>query len=111
MDRLKQQQQYVTELIKRFASYKPALGDIEMQAVTDHEHGHYQVMSVGWDDDERVHDCVIHIDLKDGKVWIQHNATDVDIAEELIEQGLAKSEIVLGMHPHQLRQYTGYAAN
>lgn len=111
MDRVKQQQKYVTELIQRFASYKPALGDIEMQAITDHEHGHYQVMSVGWDNNERVHDCVMHIDLKDGKVWIQHNATDVDIAEELLEQGLSKSEIVLGMHPSKLRQYTGYAVN
>jgi len=111
MDRIKQQQKSVTELITRFASYKPAFGDVEMQAITDHEHGHYQVMSIGWEKEERVHDCVMHIDIKDGKIWIQHNATDVDIAEELVEQGLSKAEIVLAMHPTRLRAYTGYAVN
>ena len=111
MDRIKQQQASVTELITRFASYKPAFGDVEMQAITDHEHGHYQVMSIGWKKEERVHDCVMHIDIKDGKIWIQHNATDVDIAEELVEQGLSKAEIVLAMHPTRLRAYTGYAVN
>lgn len=111
MDRMKQQQESVTELITRFASYKPAFGDVEMQAITDHEHGHYQVMSIGWEKEERVHDCVMHIDIKDGKIWIQHNATDVDIAEELVEQGLSKAEIVLAMHPTRLRAYTGYAVN
>ena len=111
MDRMKQQQESVTQLITRFASYKPAFGDVEMQAITDHEHGHYQVMSIGWEKDERVHDCVMHLDIKDGKIWIQHNATDVDIAEELVEQGLSKAEIVLAMHPTRLRPYTGYAVN
>ena len=53
MDRMKQQQESVTQLITRFASYKPAFGDVEMQAITDHEHGHYQVMSIGWEKDER----------------------------------------------------------
>ena len=111
MDRIKEQQSRVIELINRFASYKPAFGDIETQAVIDTPNGHYQVMNVGWEHDERVHDCIMHIDLKDGKVWIQSNATDVDIAEELIENGLAKDEIVLAMHPIRLRKYTGYAVN
>ena len=111
MDRVKEQQQRVIELINRFANIKPALGNIENQAVIDTQHNHYQVMSVGWDKDERVHDCIMHIDLKDGKVWIQSNATDVDIAEELLEEGLTKEEIVLAMHPLHLRKYTGYAVN
>ncbi|MEZ4727007.1 MAG: element excision factor XisI family protein [Caldilineaceae bacterium] len=43
------------------------------------------------------------------KILIQHNATDVDIAEELVDAGVSKDQIVLAMHPASLREYTGYA--
>lgn len=109
MDRIERLRKPVTDLINQWASYQPSHGDIENEAVTDHEHGHYHIMSVGWEGDERIHYCVIHIDIKDDKVWIQHNATDVDIAEDLVDAGVPKDKIVLAMHPMSLREYTGYA--
>lgn len=109
MDRVEELRKPVVELIERFAGYKPAYGEIENEAVFDYEHGHYHVMSLGWEGNERVHYCVMHLDIKDGKIWIQHNATDVDIAEELVDAGVPKDKIVLAMHPASLREYTGYA--
>ncbi|MEZ4710176.1 MAG: XisI protein [Caldilineaceae bacterium] len=99
MDRVEELRKPVVELIERFAGYKPAYGEIENEAVFDYEHGHYHVMSLGWEGNERVHYCVMHLDIKDGKIWIQHNATDVDIAEELVDAGVPKDKIVLAMHP------------
>lgn len=33
---------------------------------------------------------------------------DVDIAQELLEIGIKKEDIVLGLHPPYKRPYTGY---
>ena len=44
------------------------------------------------------------------KVWIQCNWTELDVAEELMEQGVERNDIVLGFIPENERKYTGYAA-
>ena len=112
MDRVNEYRRYAEDLINYYASIKPANGDFDMQAVTDHEHDHYQVMVVGWDrNNKRVHDCMIHIDIKNNKIWIQENATDVDIANKLVEWGVPKADIVLAFHPPYKRPYTGFAIN
>jgi hypothetical protein len=51
----------------------------------------------------------MHFDIKDDKIWIQCNFTDVDIAQELMELGIPREDIVLGFHPAYLRPYTDYA--
>ena len=52
--------------------------------------------------------CFIHIDIKDGKIWIQRNMTEADLAQELVEMGVAQEDIVLGLHPPYKRPLTGY---
>lgn len=42
------------------------------------------------------------------KVWIQRNMTETDIAAEFVAMGIAKEDIVLGLHPPYKRPYTGY---
>jgi XisI protein len=51
----------------------------------------------------------IHLDIKDGKIWIQRNMTGADLAQELVEMGVPKEDIVLGLQPLYKRPYTGYA--
>jgi hypothetical protein len=51
---------------------------------------------------------VIHIDIKDGKVWLQQNLIDQDPVEELVKMGVAKENIILGLHPPYKRPYTEY---
>lgn len=65
-------------------------------------------MDVGWEGLKRVYNCFIHIDIKNGKVWIQRNMTEVDLDMALMELGVPKEDIVLGLHPAYKRPYTGY---
>jgi hypothetical protein len=88
MDQLDRYRAIVRRLIEEYASYKPAYGDIRTEAVVDREHDHYEVMQVGWDGDRRVHGSVIHIDIRDGKVWIEYNGTDARLGEELVAAGV-----------------------
>ena len=53
--------------------------------------------------------CPMHFDIIDGKIWIQRNMTEIDVAEALIEQGVSKSDIVLGFLSPKMREYSDYA--
>ncbi|MGB8703205.1 MAG: XisI protein [Thermosynechococcaceae cyanobacterium] len=99
----------IKQLLEEYATYKPAYGDIEIQTVFDLEHDHYQVVAVGWNNKERIYGCSIHLDIKDEKVWIQVNNTELDIGQDLVNRGIPKADIVIGFQPPYLRQVSGYA--
>jgi hypothetical protein len=67
-------------------------------------------MYTGWEKYYRVHGSVLHIDIRNGKVWIQHDGIEGGVAEELVEAGIPRDHIVLAFQPPSLRQYTEYAA-
>ena len=79
------------------------------EVVFDRTRDRYLWMDVGWDKDRRVHGCLVHIDLIDGKIWIQRDGTEDGIAADLERAGIPKEDIVLGFRPPELRPYTGYA--
>lgn len=99
----------IKKLLEQYAMYKPSYGEIEIQTVFDIEHDHYQVVAIGWNKKERIYGCSIHIDIKDEKIWIQVNNTELDVAQDLVEKGISKTEIVIGFQPPYLRQHSGYA--
>jgi hypothetical protein len=53
----------------------------------------------------------LHLDIIDGKIWIQQDGTEIGTANELVELGVSKQDIVLGFDPPNLRQYTDFAMN
>src|SRR3954452_2641256 len=108
MDRVEKYRQCVRQLVERYAGYKPSYGDVRAEAIIDAERDHYEVVHVGWEGRKRVHGSVIHIDVRDGKVWIEYNGTDRRIAEELVETGIPKQDVVLGFYPPEKRPLSGY---
>ncbi len=66
-------------------------------------------MYVGWENRCRVYGCVIHVDVKDGKIWIQHDGTEIGIADELVALGVPKQDIVLAFQAPNLRKFTEFA--
>ncbi|BAU14899.1 XisI protein [Leptolyngbya sp. NIES-3755] len=83
---------------------------VEAQTIFDTERDHYQLVYVGWKrNGDRDYGCLIHLDLRDGKIWIQYDGTEGGIAQELVEQGVPKEDIVLGFHPPSVRKLTEFA--
>lgn len=101
--------QIVRDLLNRHAQVKPSLGDIEVETIFDRDQDRYQIVHMGWHRQRRVHHCVMHIDVRGAKIWILHNTTEHELDLELIDMGVPKTDIVLGLHPPELRQFTGYA--
>jgi len=87
MDKLNRYRDIVRRLVEEYASYKPAHGQIDTEAIVDPQRDHYEVMRVGWHGDRRVHGSVVHIDISGGKVWIQYDGTSRPVADELIAAG------------------------
>jgi len=87
----------------------PAHDQIERETIIDPVQGHYQLMSIVWDGQRRVHGCLLHVDIKNGKIWIQHDGTEEGIANRLVAAGIPKEEIVLAFHSPFKRQFTEFA--
>lgn len=109
MDKLTKYSQLIKDILREYSQYKPATNDLEIEAIFDEQRGHYQVVTFGWEGKKYVHYCLIHIDLKLDKIWIQWNMTEKDIAEELVDNGVPKQDIVIGFHPPLMRKITDYA--
>ncbi len=62
-----------------------------------------------WEGENWVHSCIIHIDIRCGKVWLQWNSTEDDIAVDLVHAGVLKEDIVLGFQSPFMRQFTEHA--
>jgi hypothetical protein len=99
----------IKRVIRDYAAFGPGEEGIEAEVVFNDEQGHYELLYTGWDDWKRVHGSVIHIDIRDGKVWIQHDPTEDGVANELVEAGIPREQIVLAFHHPFKRKYTEFA--
>ena len=109
MDKLTQYRSIIQETLLAHSQIQPVYGEIEMEVLFDPERDRYLVLRTGWLQKSRVYGVLIHIDLIDSKVWIQYDGTEVGVANELVEQGIPKAEIVLAYHLPFIRQYDGFA--
>jgi hypothetical protein len=109
MARVTTYKNYVKDILSEYAALKPSYGDVDVEMIADEKNHHYEVVTVGWDGFERVHGCLLHVDIKDDKIWIQHDGTEEGIANRLVELGVPKSDIVLGFHAPYKRKFTDYA--
>lgn len=98
----------IQEILQRHLGHDD-LGETEVQLVCDTQRDHYQLMHLGWEGLRRVYGCILHLDIKDGKIWIQRDGTEIGIANELIAAGVPRQDIVLGFHAPYKRQFTEFA--
>src|SRR5689334_14783514 len=98
MDRDDTYRAIVKRMLQEVAEITPSEEGIRTELVCDDAVGHYQVGQVGWDGKRRVDDVFVHIDILDGKVWLQHDGTNLRLAEDLVRAGIPKTDIVLAFH-------------
>jgi hypothetical protein len=101
--------QIIIDLLKEHIHEQNNDDVVESQLVIDPVNHHYQLLHVGWQGEKRIYACPIHIDIKDGKIWIQQDFTEVGIAQQLLERGVAKSDVVLGFRSPFMRQLSEFS--
>jgi hypothetical protein len=97
METLTVYQAILIEFLEEYAqiSYANAPG-IEQQVIADTRRNHFELVSIGWHKGRFVHEVVFHFDIKDDKIWIQQNETDIRVSKELIARGVKADDIVIG---------------
>lgn len=113
MAKLDEYRTHIQELLKWYGNSKPKLretvDEYERQVILDRENDHYEIVDVGWEEYNRIHHCVLHLDIKEGRIWVQEDLTDPGIVDRLLERGVPKEDIVLAFHAPYKRPYTGFA--
>src|SRR5262249_46779758 len=110
MDPVTNDRDIIRSILRRFVDIRYKYGDIHNEVVFDEENARYLVVSQGWMNSGRVHGCLIHVELIDGKIWIQRDGTEPGVANDLVDEGIPKNRIVLGFWEREARELGDFAA-
>lgn len=81
----------------------------EVHLIFDTERDRYQVLHLGWQELNRVFGCIIYVEIREGKIWIERDGTETGVANELVEAGVPKQDIVLAFKAPYKRKFTEFA--
>jgi len=109
MDKIIHYRNIIKELLHSYAQYKPAVGSIQIEIIIDEANDHYELIHAGWHDAYRIHGGVIHIDIRNNKIWIQYDGTEDGVANELVKAGISPDQIVLAFKHPDIRAHTDFA--
>lgn len=101
----------IENILTEYTKIPYAYGDIQTETIFDRENDHYLLVNVGWNKSRRIYGSLVHIDIINGKIWIQRDGTEDGMAKELVKAGITKEQIVLGFQPEDVRPHTEYAVS
>lgn len=101
----------VRGVLERVAGYlrripKP---DVSTILIEDPEQQIFLLRRLGWHAGKRVNNTVVFARVRDGKVWVEEDNTDLCFADELVHAGVSREDIVLGFQPPERRHLTEFA--
>lgn len=99
----------IERVLTEYAEYPYRAGGLETRLLFDHERDQYALICLGWEGIYRTHSCIAHLEIVNGKIWIQEDNTEEGIATDIEAAGVPKNQIVLGFRHPDLRPYTEYS--
>ena len=109
MDKVEHYREIIQQIIAHHAEQSPSHGQIETIPVCDAAHDNYLLVDVGWDHSGRVYAVIFHLSLRNAKIWIEQDGIEDGIAQELVEAGVPKEDIVLAFYRPERRAITEFA--
>lgn len=107
MDKIKKYEKVILKVLADYAAItSPFMPDVENKIIADSRSHHYQLVRMGWYKERHIHYTVFHFEIRDDKVWIHENRTDVKIDEELMINGIAQVDIISGLQHPAMRYLT-----
>ena len=110
MDTLDHYREIIESVLSEYTKIKYAWGNVQCRPIFDRQHDSYALITSGWNNRKRTHYCLVHLEIINGKIWVQEDGIEQGITVELEAAGIPKSDIVLGFQPPDIRAYTDYAA-
>jgi hypothetical protein len=82
---------------------------VRYQLIEDTKNNTYQLLAIGWENNNRIYYVIFHADIINDHIWIQEDNTEEGFANLLLEKGISKKDIVLAYYPEYHRTYTEFA--
>ena len=83
--------------------------ELKSHLIINKDQSEFILLKVGWFGKEFKHSVIFHFEIKNNKVWLYKNNTDIEIGELLVDKGIPKSNIVIGFISEMERTVEGYA--
>jgi XisI protein len=110
MDKIALYREIIKKSLTTRAESRSPQDPVTSQTIFDLQNDHYQMVNLGWKNGStRIYGCAIHIDIIDGKIWVQQDGTEDAIADQLVAEGVPKQDIVLAYQAPHVRKYTEFA--
>ena len=83
--------------------------DWRIVAVQDPQHDRYTLQHISFAGDRYDTRLLAYLEIRAGKIWILTDNTEEGIASDLVAEGIAKDQIVLGFYSTPLRKIGEFA--
>src|SRR5262245_8717271 len=113
MDKIEKTMRYrqiLQQVVEMHVNMPTGPSQPESIPICDSVHDNYLLMDVGWNATGRAYYIIFHLRLVDGKVWIERDGIEYGIAEDLIEAGIPKEDIVLAFGDREPKTLSELAA-
>lgn len=114
MDKLNQYRHIIEKLLTDY--YKMANlnatsenSEVSDRLALDKEHDQYIWFRFGWSNQQKVQHIIMYLCIKNGKIWVEEDATNLCVVDDLLAASIPESDIVLGFHPPTKRALTDFA--
>jgi len=112
MDKVSNYQQIIIDFLQQQAeATKGRDENIRTEVIVDRESNNFQLLSMGWKEHLHQFFVAFHFSIINDKIWLQWNRTEHEVVDFLMERGVPKSDIVLGLKPPYARKHTGFAVS
>jgi hypothetical protein len=111
MDKLTKYRELIRTILTDLTVVPFAYGEIDISTVFDTEKDRYLVVNTGWKRNDRIYGPIAHLDLINGKIWIQRDGTQDGIPGLLLEAGVPKEDIVIAYRTPADRALMGFAVS
>lgn len=115
MDKLEQYRSAIKNLLTEYyeitIAQSGASEEVEAsdRLVFDEKHDQYLWFRFGWEEKKRIQHIIMYLCIKNGKIWVEEDATNLCVVDDLLSAGIAQSDIVLGFHHPKKRNLTEFA--
>lgn len=115
MDNLEQYRNVIKKILTQYYEMTqpqtcvPKDSEVSDRLAFDEIRDQYLWFRFGWDDKKLVQQIIIYLCIKNGKIWVEEDATNLCVVDDLLSAGISKNDIVLGFHHPSKRALTEFA--
>ena len=109
MEKIEKYQQVIKGILDEFIATMSANLEEEVFLVEDKINKNYLIYHNAWRQSSRSYGCILHVRIKNEKVYVEYDGTDQAFADIFVAAGIPKEDIVLAFHAPAKRPYTGFA--